>query len=413
MESGQRNAGFHLARLWRTFLLPLLVALALVILIDLFTNSIEPFLDDYTWDFLFYIDMAEHGFDGEYGGVAPFAYRYGSTLPARLLHTWFGLSIYASFRIIAYAGAVSTLFLVYALVKYLGFSRRSALLCMLVTALARSQVKFLLFDPYRPDHLAYPLMVLAIILLLERRWWLVVLISVVGLQIREFLLIPPLIALFLLVRETFITRRLNRRKGVLQLVAVALIVGLAIAIPRLAIAVEQNQQQIDLINRPATALYLITDPLNLRKNINLSLSFWSFLLPSLLMVTPERARSAWRESENRWVWVLYTLLVVLMAVYGGTDYYRFMTYLFLPQAVFLAHVFKSRPYLAEIVYMLAAVMFVNGIFAPFPIWDFERYIDGFSGWGTRVNVASVWKVSLLATAVGVAVALRKFWRLAV
>lgn len=385
---------------------PLLVAVVSVIVVDIFTNSLDPFIDEYHWDFLYYIDMAEHGFDGEYGGVAPFAYRYGSTLPAYLLHAWFGLSVHASFKMIAYVGAVSTLVLVYAFIKYLGFSRRSALLCMLVVVLARSQVKFLLFDPYRPDHLAYPLMVLAIILLLEKRWWPALLISVAGLQIREFLIIPILIIFVYLLREIFVSQGLERRNGVLKLTAMAVIVGLAMAIPRLLIEVEHNQQHIDPINKPETISFLIADPTNIRKNINLWLSFWSFILPSLLMVTPERARSAWQESHKRWVWVLYTLLVVVMAVYSGTDYYRFMTYLFLPQAVFLAHMFESRPYVVEIVYMFVVVVLINQTFAPFPIWDFGQYIDGFGGWSVRVNLATVRKALYIAGAVASAAALR-------
>jgi len=382
----------------------LLVAVASVVIIDAFTNSLD--VEAYTWDFQFYIDMARNGFDGQYGGVAPFAYRYLSALPARLLHLWFGLSIYTSFKIIAYVGAISTLVLVYFFIRYLTFSRRTALLSMLVVALARSQVKFLLFDHYRPDHLAYPLMVLAIFLLLEKRWWPCVLLSVIGLQIREFLIIPILITFLYLLREIFLSQRLERRHGILNLAAMAVIVALAIAIPRLLIEVEHHLQHIDPFNKPRTIFYLIADPLDVGKNINLASSFLTFTLPSLVLVTPERARSAWRKSEHRWVWILYTVLALLLAVYGGTDYYRFMTYLFLPQAVFLAHIFASKPHWAEIVYMFLVVVLINQTFAPFPIWDFDLYIDGFGGWSNRVNVATARRFLFLASAVVLAAMLR-------
>ena len=315
-----------------------------------------------------------------------------------------GVPIHDGFKVEAWLGAWATLFLLYRFVRVAGFGHASGLFVLFVAAFSYYQLKFLMFDVYRPDHLAYPLMLLSIETLIRGRWGVSLAIAVIGLQVREFLVIPIL----LLLGETLADAwRADLKRGRLfgRTTVVVLTGVLAVALPRWLIPVPGTYQNIDPLYDVTTLARLLTDPLNLRKDLNFVLSFLTYLLPLLLLATPRRAARVWRAlGALRPFWIAYTAAVLVMAMYGGTDCDRFMTYLLLPQAVCLGCLLDDRPSRAELATVLLAVILTNRVFLQIPIWDFARYIDYFGGGGELVNLVTLRKFSQLALAfVGVSV----------
>ncbi|MBN2384246.1 hypothetical protein JXQ70_15320 [bacterium] len=380
----------------REFILMALLSLSLVLCIDFFTNSIDT--EHYCWDFKHYMAMARSGFQAEHM-VAPFAYRFGATLPVWFLHNKANIPLDMAFTLITLTGVWITLISIYLFIRWMQFNREAAGLALLVVALSECQIKFHLFDVYQPDHLAYPLMVLVMALLIRQRWLAVVILAGIGLQIREFLIIP-LIVLMVQQVKSLIGDHTIRRVLLFRLSVIIITTGLAVVVPRLLINVKDTIQNIDPFLAPESLKKLITDPLNWRKDVNFILGFCSYMLPIMLLLTPTRARELCRtfSEQEKWTWVPYTGLVLILALYGGSDYDRFMTYLFLPQCLLLSHLCTMKPHPAEIAYLLVVMVLINRIFLPFPIWDFELYANGHA-WSDRINIATLHKFVYLGLAV--------------
>jgi hypothetical protein len=180
-------------------LISALLAAALIILIDLFTNRVDV-LEGHAWDFLYYRDIVINGLVGNDHLGAPYAYRFATFLLVRQIILYTHLSLPIVFKALTYFSAFLQLFGIYWLGREMKFQHATSITMMLISAFALFNIKFLLFDMYRAEHLAYPLLVFATIAFLRRHLWLVLFISVVGLQIRETLIIPAAIY-FLLCRQ--------------------------------------------------------------------------------------------------------------------------------------------------------------------------------------------------------------------
>ena len=130
---------------------------SIVLGLDIITNTIDT--KKYAWDFLYYIAMAKDGFNAQ-PLASPFAYRYLTPLIVNGITGISSLSIEHGFLLVAYLGAIAQLAGIFFFTNWLTNSRKGAYLAMLVTALSLFNIKFLLFDIYRPDHLAYALILL-------------------------------------------------------------------------------------------------------------------------------------------------------------------------------------------------------------------------------------------------------------
>jgi len=135
----------------------LLLSISIVLGLDMLTNSIDT--KKYAWDFVYYIAMAKDGFKAQ-SLASPFAYRYLTPLIVNGITKTSDLSIENGFLVIAYLGAILQLTGIFFFTNWLTKSRKGAWLAMLVTAFSLFNVKFLVFDIYRPDHLAYALILL-------------------------------------------------------------------------------------------------------------------------------------------------------------------------------------------------------------------------------------------------------------
>jgi len=381
--------------------LALLISVLCAVVIDLFTNP--PEFKQMPWDTRYYYLLAERGLNS-HDLIAPYVYRYLNPLLAHSLAGLFNISTYMALKAIAYLGAISQLFTIYLLMRYLGFRLRASLVAMLVTAFSMYNLKFLMFDVYRPDHLAYALMSLAVLALLSRHtvWCLV--LSAIGLQTREYLVIPPLIlAVFSLVE---VWRDRAQKWPLLRLVMVILVTGLAAVLPRLLIPVTESTQFVDPSNNPASIMNLIDMPLDLKRDFNLLFTIAAYFLPLLLLARRDRIKSVWTRLSKpipgmRSFLLIYTGLVFILTLYGGHDLGRYFTYAFIPQVILIDYLLDEHIRIEEIIYMFAVVIIFNRLWLPIPIWDFEKYLDFYGGYADRVNQVSLLRVvELLAYILG-------------
>ncbi|MBN1680591.1 MAG: hypothetical protein JW966_09885 [Anaerolineae bacterium] len=400
--------------------LVVLAALLIVLALDQVTNELDT--ARYYWDFALYYDMAEEGLiDNEL--IAPFAYRFVTPMLARGLTDLFGFdtailvsgsaegahfvaTTFDGFRMIAIMGAVAQLVTAFWLAEVFGARFWGALVAAGAVALSLYNVRFLLFDVSRPDHLAYPLMTIAVVALLRRNWAVCLIVSGFGLQVREFLIIPPLIMLAGLA-WTFIRTR-SREALVWALIMVA-VTGACVIVPRVLLHVEISGQFVDPINKPETLSNLINAPRTKDRDINIAFNAFSYGLPIWLLLTPVRFLHAWTALRDRWLFlVLYGTLVFVLTMYGGTDIWRFISYLSVPMVMVLAVLLRNTDapvHPLEIVYMLAAVAVYNRLFEMIPNLH-GPYLDFYGGYDTRVNANTYGRLHLWGTLIAGAVVLR-------
>ena len=372
-----------------------------VFALDQFTNSLN--IHRYVWDHYHYIDMAENGLSGNLGLVAPYAYRPLTPLLAGGLADLTGRSVIAGFRIIAYAGAIAQLVLAYALARQFTRKTWAALVVMLATSLSTFNVKFLLFDIYRPDHLAFPLILIGMIGLLRRQYLLVVLAAAVGVLAREFALLPAALLGFRLLRE-FAARRDWR--ALLGAAGVAAVMAAAYLLPRRAIAVARSSQLIDVAGGGLMGIFL-----NGARWFNLLLATAISLLPLLLVITPARARRLWVRLDGlRAELGLYCGLTLALALVGGTDLPRFTVYLFVPLIIALAILLDEGMHPLEIGYLLLATAAFNRILLPIPMESHEAYLDFYIAFDDRIGTVTWMRSAELVVWITGAAALRALLR---
>jgi hypothetical protein len=365
----------------------LLVAVAVIIILDRLTNRLDD-LKGHVWDFVYYIDMAKNGVWGNPHLGAPYAYRFITPLIARGINLALGKPIYFGFKVTAYVGLIGELFGLYLLARRLKANFVMALLVVLTTALSLFNVKFLVFDFYRPDQLAYPLLVFSILALLDNQWGLALGLSTFGLLTREYLIIPPLIILYQCLREWLADRRSWR--PVLKALTVGVCVGLVSILPRALIPVTFTQQILDPVHDPAYLQKLVGMPLDPVRDTNFAFNLFAYFMPLLILASAQRLKRAWAAIRpiQAWFWIYVAVNLVGM-MYGGTDMMRYVTFFFIPQSLLLAYVLREDIHLLEVLYLVIAMIIFNRLAYPFPIWDFNAYLNFYGGYGDHLDASSL------------------------
>lgn len=381
----------------RHILVGSLLSVGLVVVIGLLTNEFDT--DKYVWDAKFYRDMAESGIVVNDDLRAPYAYRFLAPLIVRAIHTTFDLPVSAGFTLVAYLGTIGQLFAVALLARTLKLSFGGSVVVMLSVAFSYYNVKFLLFDVYRPDQLAFPLLLLAVVALIKRRPVLLMVVTVIGLQGREFLIIP---GLMYMAQLWCCLRRDRSLKTLLALAAVVIVLWLAVILPRAWITVTGTAQFVDPLNNRYTLVNLIVAPFDALRNVNLVFVTVGYLLPLGLLVTRGRLKGALEKARPlRGMLCVYCLAVFLLAMYGGTDLGRFVAYLLVPQIILVGYIIEQEVSRVEIGYMLVAVFLFNRVMFEVPMANVEAYHDFYGGFNARVNLASYYRFGeLLAYLLG-------------
>jgi len=378
---------------YRNIFLATLASVVLVSLIDAFTNAID--IAKYSWDFRHYIALAEQGFKAQ-PLLSPFAYRYPTPFIAMALRSFCGIPTEMGFKAVAYLGAILQLVGVFIFVQHFTKSRKSAYVALLTTALAFCNVKSLMFDVYRPDHMAYVLVILGFYCGLTSRFYGLLLITAIGVQFREFAILP-LIAFITALAAGGQWRALRRY------VLPALICFLvAVALPRLLIPVTGSVQSVSSLRS------VFTIPFDFKRDLNLAYSIIAYLLPTLMLINTQRVRLilAQLPAEVKRFVLIYALLVILLSMYGGSDLLRFVTYLFIVQAL-LVGLLSRLASGTEIITMLMATFIFNRIWLPLPVWDMDKYLDFWGGYASRVNWATFSRCVELVVFIALSVLIRR------
>ena len=183
----------------------------------------------------------------------------------------------------------------------------------------------------------------------------------------------------------------------------------ALGLPRLLIPVAEDYQFASLTRDGL--LRVVLAPLVLPRDANFLYSVIAYLLPSLMIAGAAEAASAIGSVSTyaRRYFLAYSILVLVLSFLGGTDFYRFSSYLFLPQAIFVALVAKRSP-VWILAIMLAGVVVFNRLWLPFPMSDVGQYLDFYGGFGTRFGWPSVLRIVECLALIGVGILSRALFR---
>lgn len=335
-------------------------------------------------DNLFYLDMATYGIVNNENLVSPFAYRFLTPLLAGSIASILNITPEQAFYAIALVCAVLQLFLVFVLAKRFDASDTTALIVLSVIALSFYNIRFLIAESLRPDHLAYPLMPVVMLLILANRRFPALILSLIALNVREFFLIPPVVIGMLYYQDYL---RGRQRKDFWLAMGAFFSAALVFILQRVFIRVSSAAGFLEPLRYDFIPVLLST-PLNMARNLNVLLALVGYLLPLILLVTPERWRTI--RAERRPVGLIlgiYSLMVVGLTYYGGTDIGRFVTYLFIPVVIWLVMLLNRGIPAIEIGYMLMMVALYNRILVPIP-QDIQSYIDFQAAFSDLVNEAT-------------------------
>jgi hypothetical protein len=335
--------------------------------------------------------------------VAPYAYRPLTPLLAGWIMRTFGFSAWRAFKQIAWAGAAFNLVTLCWLLRQAGRRFSTCLFVIAIIALGHYQVKFLFFDPFRPDHLAFPLINLTYLALWADLFLPAVLVVSLGLLAREFLLLP--VGAHLAAAWQKKTKWLPA-----ALVAAA---GLAIlALTRRLIPVSGHEDYVSYSSLGELGRSIISVPLDWRRTLNLIYCLLAYLLPLGMLFTKDRWRVMWTGLGDRRVWLsAHAALTLLLALYGGTDLARFVVYLYLPLAFALGGVLEEGSVSwSEKVLIFTAVIIFNRIPWPYPTASLDAYLDFYGGYHNRLNLASALRWMELAGWLAAGAALRIWLR---
>jgi len=377
-----------------------------VLILDTLTNTIN--INAVRWDSRFYMLLAEHGVSAN-RLIAPFIYRYPTPLLAHKIAYIFYRPTIDGFKALAYLGGILQLFSIYLLFRFLKYQFKTFAMALFFIAFSMYNIKFLVFDIYRPDHLAYFLMALAVLALWKNQPVICLIISFIGIQFREFLIAPPL----LLAYYSFVAWWGDRSKikPLVIIIASMFVVGVSFFLPRILIPVLETHQFIDPFNSSQSLRSILVMVFDIHRIINLIMSVIAYFLPVLLFMTIQRFNFCRKQlSQYRSFIILYSGLVIFLAFLGGSDFTRFVTYLFIPMVMILGCLIETGiPYL-EMGYAFLAVFIFNRIFLPIPNDDLDAYLDFYSWYAERINMVTLLRTVELIVFWGGAFLLRRIIR---
>jgi len=400
----QLNTSNRQSILWMEWVWAIVIALVLIGAMDMLTNQIDTTLFD--GDFVYYLDMAENGIFENSHLAAPFAYRPLVPFMARSLADLFGGSLETGFRIVAWLGALLTLVSSYVLARTFGAEHKLALFIMIIIAGSFFHLKYLLFDVYRPDHLAYGLLIVAFLALLHKQWLACIIVSAIGLLTREFCIIPLVLMLLQLLMKVWQGQK-QRGMNMIWITIGVLVILAFVLLPRLLLPIEMTFVYATLFKPDPTAIETVTLPLtSIRRNLNLLFAMIAYILPLIWLAGWAQLKEAWHSlGELRWLVGGYMLMVLGLTLIGGTDLARFVTYLHIPLIIFSAILLKHDTPRILLVGLFGTLIIFNRLPFQIPQENYNHFIDFYGAYHDRINPAIIarWQelIVFLFLAVGI------------
>ncbi len=367
----------------------LVLATLVVTAISLLTNRMPP-----QWDMKYYLNIATDGLIGNKGLVAPFAYRPAAPLLVGAIAHLFKTDPESTFRMCAHVMGVVFILSCFYFATSTGATKRTAGLSAVTLALYFNIVKWPLFAGEMVDIYAYPLILIAFWALLQRRFYLCLSVSGVGLFFKEFMLLP-------LLTQAAVVAIKKRRRGWLLLAGplglTALVLVVCFIVPRLTIHVVQTFQDIDPINDPSTLRRLYLYPASRRRDFNIIFSYLACWLPILLLINRNRLILVWKRLQPyRLICALYLGFHFLLVMYGGTNLAIFVTYSLPVQILVLAVILdKGHVRLWEKIAMVTIVILFNRIWMqiPSPEQHLDAYLEFYGGYHQLVTPRSFFRMT--------------------
>lgn len=381
MAPSNKNAAQRLT----DFLPAALLSIALILGLDALSNSID--IHKFKWDFRFYIAMAQDGLNAM-PLASPFAYRYATPLLVKGLAS-VGMSLEGGFRLLAYLGAFLQLMGVFAFTHWLTLSRRAAFVALLVTGLSLFHVKFLLFDVYRPDHFAYAFVLLGTYLAFQKKFAPLLIVTLIASQFREFTILPLIAYLF------SIAQTADRASFRLQVGLSTLGLLLALGLPRLLLPITEDYQ---FVNFTANGILRgLLAPFILKRDLNFVYTVIAYLLPLWMIASLPQVRRTWQtlDAETRRFLLAYIVLTLSLSFFGGTDFPRFATFLFIPQIILVGKL-TGQTHNLRLAIMLAATLIFNLLWLPVPLTSVAAYRNFYGGYDDQVTFVTLWRIAELA-----------------
>jgi hypothetical protein len=358
----------------------LCIAGCLVFLIGQVTNSTPPYADA-----KHYVRMAGSGVFSD-PHVAPFVYRPVVPFIVNLLSRFTPFDILTIFQKMATLSSVLLLWITYLFARSLGASIMNAIIVMLVVALSFSHVKRAIFFPTSIDIEASVIFFLAMWAVLKRRDFLCFILSLVGLLTKEFLAIPAALLCLSLLQSWYVERKSSYLNYFLL---AALAFSAAVIVPRIYLSVPVSYQYVDPINKFASIKLLLKGPLIWQRDVNLLLSWVGYWLPTLVLLTADRVQRVCKDLQKYTsLLILYLFILLLLNMYGGTNFFIFVSYAVVLQSLALTYILQQGVRLWEPVTMLAVVMWYNKTLLAIPLplkeWDlFRQHTVG--GWDIYIG----------------------------
>jgi hypothetical protein len=363
--------------------LALLLACGLLVAIGWLGNTIEGPVHDAR----FYVDMARNGVVDNPQLAAPFAYRPAIPWAVGAFSRISGVPVVESFQLASRLGALLGLLASFALARAVSGDLRTALLVMSATALSYFHVKFPLFFYPLVDVYAAPLVLLGVWAAITRRFTAALLLGTLGLFVKEFLVVPLVVMIVVLLRDLRTDR--SQRDRLAWIAAAIVFGGLCIALPRALLPLRTSMQFIDPLNAPETLPLLWQAPLDPGRLANLVYSVAAYWLPTAMLLTRRRAQRV-AEELGEWKAPLAAACatVLLLALYGGTNLNLFVSYTLPVQVIVLASLPRQEVKGIEWAGVLVALFLFNRIAIDIPSpyagrEAFFPYVDFYAGWSSR------------------------------
>jgi hypothetical protein len=321
----------------------------------------------------------------------------------------YGVSIGDGFFIVSMAASVGLLWLTCYLAMRVGASFVGGLAAMIVIALSIGHLKNNLYFNNSMEGVTQVLMIGWCLAMFARRWIVATILCVVGLCTRELFLIPSALLCGQLALAWWQTRE---RSSLIRLTIAGGLTAGAFILPRLVIPVAATIQLIDPLYDDHWFSKLLQVPVNWKRDLNLMIGIASYSLPALMLITRERCKLAWQRLEPfRLAGAAYCGMWLLLTLWGGTDLYRYVTYLFLPLTFILAAMFADRrtsPRFAEVMLAVVATAMHNKIFSHIPAIadNLDVYLDFWPAFEDRLNGAAGLRVAQIVGCLVAAWALR-------
>jgi len=349
-------------------------------------------------DAVYYLSIAKHGISGNLELAAPYAYRPAVPLIAGALAALTGAEPEDAFLWITRVSAVLLLCIAYFFARSFEASFLDALAILCIVGFSLFHVKYPLYLPTMVDVEAVVMITIATWLMLKRRYVAGFVICSVGLFFKEFLLVPSLILVVLLLKD-------YRRDHSVRYLRFALLAAIAFALcfllPRITFPVQaafgSNLQFVLDAQHPWMYLQnlrmFLSGPLDLRRDVNILFVLASYWLPALVLVTPSRIRSIRDNLAGESLTLtLFMIFLLVLTMIGGTNIMIFVTY-GVPVLVLVLSLLLRSASAAEVIFALAVTFVFNRIWLQIPLMsdNIGASMDVYGGWASRLNESTLYR----------------------